>query len=82
HPETIANLALVGKSYGSGAIKVEPRALEKLQLPVKAMEQAGLPIFWQTQPAHDVQSQLRGTTKKVVQLSLFATEDEKLVMCS
>lgn len=32
-PETIANLSYVGKSYGSGAIKVEPRALEKLPLP-------------------------------------------------
>lgn len=33
HPQTISNLALVGKSYGLGAIKVEPRALEKLPLP-------------------------------------------------
>jgi hypothetical protein len=32
HPETIANLSLVDKSYGSGAIKVEPRALERLPL--------------------------------------------------
>jgi hypothetical protein len=33
HPETISNLVLVGKSYGSGAIKVEPRALERLPIP-------------------------------------------------
>lgn len=32
HPDTISNLQLVGKSYGSGAIKVEPRALEKLPM--------------------------------------------------
>jgi len=32
HPETIANLRLVGKSYGQGCIKVEPRALERLPL--------------------------------------------------
>lgn len=32
-PETLAGLALVGKTYGSGAIKVEPRALERLPLP-------------------------------------------------
>jgi len=32
-PETIANLRKVGKSYGSDAIKVEPRALERLPLP-------------------------------------------------
>lgn len=44
HPETIANLALVGKSYGSGAIKVEPRALERLPLPASAMSQVRLEI--------------------------------------
>ncbi len=33
HPTTTANLSLVGKSYGGDAIKVEPRALEKLPLP-------------------------------------------------
>lgn len=32
HPDTLANLQLVGKSYGSGAIKVEPRALERLPI--------------------------------------------------
>jgi hypothetical protein len=42
HPQTIAGLSRVGKSYGSGAIKVEPRALEKLPLPKKLMEQFGL----------------------------------------
>jgi len=33
HPATLENLVLVGKSYGSGCIKVEPRALERLPLP-------------------------------------------------
>ncbi len=33
HPDTVRNLALVGKSYGAGAIKVEPRALERLPIP-------------------------------------------------
>ena len=42
HPDTISNLALVGKSYGSGAIKVEPRALEKLPIPDRAATSAGL----------------------------------------
>ena len=32
-PETIRNLRLVGKSYGGGAIKVEPRNLERLPIP-------------------------------------------------
>lgn len=31
HPDTLENLKLVGKSYGSGAIKVEPGNLNKLQ---------------------------------------------------
>ncbi|MGI8687554.1 MAG: hypothetical protein ACR2M3_03150 [Thermomicrobiales bacterium] len=42
HPDTVANLARVGKSYGSGAIKVEPRALERLPLPEHVVEAAGL----------------------------------------
>jgi len=32
HPQTIRNLNLIAKSYGSGAIKIEPRALEKLPI--------------------------------------------------
>ncbi len=42
HPATVANLALVSKSYGDGAIKVEPRALERLPLPEAALQAAGL----------------------------------------
>lgn len=42
HPATVANLWQVGKSYGGGAIKVEPRALEKLPLPVAAVSRTGL----------------------------------------
>jgi hypothetical protein len=33
HPDTLDNLKLVGKSYGSGAIKVEPSNLNKLPIP-------------------------------------------------
>lgn len=44
HPETISNLVKVGKSYGSGAIKVEPRALERLPLPEQVVYDAGLPV--------------------------------------
>lgn len=32
HPETLKNLNLVGKSYGSGSIKVEPGKLSKLPI--------------------------------------------------
>ena len=48
HPETIANLALVGKSYGGGAIKVEPRSLERLPIPEKMTSSLGLSIYSQT----------------------------------
>lgn len=44
HPSTISNLALIGKSYGDGAIKVEPRSLEKLPIPDDVIEESGLPI--------------------------------------
>jgi adenine-specific DNA-methyltransferase len=42
HPDTLENLKLVGKSYGSGAIKVEPRSLEKLAIPEHIIEKFGL----------------------------------------
>ncbi len=42
HPQTIVNLALVGKSYGNGAIKVEPRALERLPLPPEVVSETKL----------------------------------------
>jgi hypothetical protein len=42
HPATIANLPLIGKSYGAGAVKVEPRALERLPLADSLVEE------WQT----------------------------------
>lgn len=44
HPETIANLKLVGKSYGDGAIKVEPRALEDLPIPEFLVEREQMHI--------------------------------------
>jgi hypothetical protein len=44
HPDTISNLALIGKSYGDGAVKVEPRALEKLPIPDHVIQEAGLPV--------------------------------------
>jgi len=44
HPDTIANLSLVGKSYGNGAIKVEPRSLEHLPIPDHVIEQSNLPL--------------------------------------
>jgi hypothetical protein len=43
HPDTVANLASVGKSYGDGSIKVEPRFLERLPIPDHVIAQFGLP---------------------------------------
>jgi hypothetical protein len=45
HPETTRNLSWIGKSYGSGAVKVEPRALEKLPLTMHLVQNAGLPYM-------------------------------------
>ncbi len=42
HPDTLANLVQVGKSYGSGAIKVEPRSLERLPIPDELVSAVGL----------------------------------------
>jgi adenine-specific DNA-methyltransferase len=49
HPDTLANLHRVAKSYGSGAIKVEPRALEKVPISNKALLDAGLASIAQEQ---------------------------------
>ncbi len=48
HQDTIQNLRLVGKSYGSGAIKVEPSGLKKLPIPEHLVEQFQLEITPQT----------------------------------
>jgi len=40
--ETLTNLPLVAKSYGQGALKVEPRGLERLPLPQILLSEAGL----------------------------------------
>lgn len=42
HPDTLNNLKLVGKSYGSGAIIVEPSNLSKLPIPEHVVKQFDL----------------------------------------
>ncbi len=42
HSDTLDNLKLVGKSYGSGAIKVEPGNLNKLPIPEHIVQQFNL----------------------------------------
>ncbi len=44
HPGTVSNLAMIGKSYGDGAVKVEPRSLEKLPIPDNVIEQIKMPV--------------------------------------
>ncbi|MCS7017471.1 MAG: hypothetical protein NZM42_15320, partial [Gemmatales bacterium] len=44
HPDTVANLSKIGKTYGDGAIKVEPRLLEKLPIPDHVVEEFGFPV--------------------------------------
>jgi hypothetical protein len=42
HPATLENLAFAGKSYGGGALKVEPRQLEGLEIPLSVLRETGL----------------------------------------
>ena len=44
HPITINELSKVGKSYGNGAIKVEPGGLRKLIVPWEAIDAAGIDV--------------------------------------
>jgi adenine-specific DNA-methyltransferase len=65
HPATLKNLPLVGKSYGSGAIKVEPRALERLSVPDEVVAQLELLKMHPRKPV----------PPKQLQLQLLATTD-------
>lgn len=42
HPDTLANLSFVAKSYGGGALKAEPRQLDQLEIPQSVLDQIGL----------------------------------------
>lgn len=46
HPETVSKLSLVGKSYGDGAIKVEPRQLDQLPIMADVAKETGLDRWW------------------------------------
>ncbi len=43
-PDTRAGLVFVAKSYGGGALKVEPRALERLPIPDAVLRSTGLRV--------------------------------------
>jgi hypothetical protein len=44
HQNVLANIPLVAKTYGGGALKVEPRALEQLPIPADLIEHSELPV--------------------------------------
>ena len=51
HPDTLRNLAFAGKSYSGGAVKVEPRQLDGLEIPESVLQAVGLkPPKLATQP--------------------------------
>jgi hypothetical protein len=65
HPRTIANLPFVGKSYGGGAIKVEPRQLDSLEIPQEVLNEVGLkPVESFTQPALLEKSETKSNSRK------------------
>jgi hypothetical protein len=41
HPDTLANLSFVAKSYGGGALKAEPRQLDQLEIPQSVLDEVG-----------------------------------------
>lgn len=42
HPDTVRNLAFAAKSYGSGALKAEPRQLDQLLIPRHVLQEVRL----------------------------------------
>ena len=51
HPDTLPNLAFAAKSYGSGALKAEPRQLDQLLIPSQVLREAGLSGYARTPPS-------------------------------
>jgi hypothetical protein len=45
HPDTLANLGFVSKSYGGGALKTEPRQLDQLEIPQSVLDEVGLDLL-------------------------------------
>jgi len=67
HPDTTANLSRVGKTYGDGAIKVEPRLLEQLPVPDHIVEQIGLPMqlrLFEEQASYEMSTKQDGDVGK------------------
>ncbi len=62
HPDTRANLSKIGKSYGNGAIKVEPRLLERLPIPDHVIQECGFPL--QMRLFEQRESYTRGTGRE------------------
>ena len=48
HPLSIQELSRIGKSYGGGAVKVEPGGLRKMIIPEEALKESELDFHPQT----------------------------------
>src|SRR3989344_1673719 len=70
HPDTIRNLHFVGKSYGGGALKVEPRQLDALEIPASVIEEVGL-----VPPTSVVQFTLLEESAKYTRKSIRKSKD-------
>lgn len=73
HSDTLKNLHLVGKSYGSGAIKVEPRNLSLLPIPDHVVELFDLkcPVKKKEEQLNIFQAPLK-KTRKTIEIHLGA----------
>jgi len=71
HPDTLANLPRVAKSYGGGAIKVEPRALERLPIPTHVLQAVGIETSVKNQINRDINQGKNSSSYKTKQLQLF-----------
>ena len=69
HPDTLANLAYVGKSYGGGALKVEPRQLDALEIPRHVLDRFNIALTVCEEPLGQLQTikplRLAGTGRVV-----------------
>uniref|UniRef100_A0A832MK59 SAM-dependent methyltransferase n=1 Tax=Eiseniibacteriota bacterium TaxID=2212470 RepID=A0A832MK59_UNCEI len=63
-PVVIEGLSRVGKSYGDGAIKVEPRSLEQLAIPCSILFKHGIAVHTTTSQLSILEPRQRYTTKR------------------
>jgi hypothetical protein len=62
HPDTLRNLPFAAKSYGSGALKAEPRQLDKLLIPSHVLDEAAVKPVAASRQSAALPGQDRDTT--------------------